>query len=68
VAREGQRFCIGHGKTRDCCGQPIDHEALGLNQSGLFCVNCELNRRESITRQMAAISKSFDQQEGEHRG
>jgi hypothetical protein len=40
------------------CGRPSD---LALNPSGLWCHDCEIERRERITVQMAAITRSFEQ-------
>lgn len=40
------------------CGQPSD---LMLNHTGLFCRECELERRRHITAQMAAITRSFEE-------
>lgn len=55
----GVKHCIGFGQSEGHCGQLIDHESRGLNPAGLWCVNCELNRREHIDRQMQKITKGF---------
>ena len=60
---EDVKYCVGYGRHEGVCEQPIDHEALGLNPSGLWCVNCELNRREAIDKQMKAITESFGREE-----
>lgn len=59
------KHCTGFGRVEGACGQPIDFEALGLNPSGLFCVNCELNRREHIDRRMKEIDAKFAANKGE---
>jgi hypothetical protein len=38
------------------CGKPSD---LNLNPTGLFCRECELQRRERITASMATVTESF---------
>jgi hypothetical protein len=54
------------------CATPITEEALKLNQTGLWCVDCEYARRARITASTAEVTKSFErpdnQGEGERHG
>ena len=49
------------------CGALITDEARELNPSELWCVPCEQERRERITKSMAAITKGFEAA-GDHHG
>lgn len=58
-----ERRCVGFGQF-DTCGALLGPEDLALNGAGLWCVRCELLRRETITGQMAAIQESFERMGG----
>lgn len=50
--------CIGWGHRENRCGRPSD---LELNRAGLWCSNCERARRIAITKQMAVITRDFEE-------
>lgn len=54
-----QKRCIGHGVREGTCQNRIDSDALALNRSGLWCVECEKARRKAISAAFAEINASF---------
>jgi len=54
-----EKRCIGHGVREGNCERIITAEALHLNASGLWCVECEEARRKHISAQFAAIKESL---------
>lgn len=53
------KVCIGFGEHESLCRNAIDQEAFALNRSGLWCVRCELTRRNHISRAFEDIRQSF---------
>ncbi len=58
-----EKCCIGYGVREGSCTRIINAEALQLNGSGLWCVECEEARRKVISAQFAAITDSFGESE-----
>jgi hypothetical protein len=50
--------CIGFGARDGACGKPSD---TVLNPSGLWCRECELDRRAAITAQMLEIRRALEE-------
>jgi hypothetical protein len=59
-ANSKRKRCIGHGPTEGRCGKLIDARALALNESGLWCEDCEKSRREAISLSMQSVLDAFD--------
>lgn len=59
----GERRCVGYGRF-DTCGVLLGPEDLALNGAGLWCVRCEVLRRETISAQMQAVHDGFAEREG----
>lgn len=53
------KLCIGHGLREGTCQNRIDADALELNSSGLWCVECERARRKAISAAFKEIGESF---------
>lgn len=53
--------CIGFGKWEGRCDKEPDWD---LNSSGLWCTDCERERRKRISAQFAKIEGSFSKRGG----
>jgi hypothetical protein len=51
---ERQHICIGYGEREGLCANPA-----GTPWTPLWCPECDQERRDTITQQMADISAAF---------